>query len=74
MQRALDNPANVTLEDGLRAIIRAGTSALHLESIDVDGPAGCARRPAAAGEAIPADSALDGSPEAPGRAIPVISL
>jgi AcrR family transcriptional regulator len=27
MQRALDDPANVTLEDGLRAVIRAGTTA-----------------------------------------------
>jgi AcrR family transcriptional regulator len=31
MQRALSDPANVTLEDGLRAIIRAGTSAHHLD-------------------------------------------
>jgi AcrR family transcriptional regulator len=31
LQRALSDPANVTLEDGLRAIIRAGTSAHHLD-------------------------------------------
>jgi AcrR family transcriptional regulator len=31
MERALNDPANATLEDGLRAIIRAGTSAHHLD-------------------------------------------
>jgi AcrR family transcriptional regulator len=31
MEGALSDPANVTLDDGLRAIIRAGTSAHHLD-------------------------------------------
>jgi hypothetical protein len=31
MEQALSDPANATLEDGLRAIIRAGTSAHHLD-------------------------------------------
>lgn len=31
MEKALGDPANVTLADGLRAIIRAGTSAHHLD-------------------------------------------
>jgi AcrR family transcriptional regulator len=31
MQRTLSDPANATLEDGLRAIIRAATSAHHLD-------------------------------------------
>ena len=31
MEQALSDPANATLDDGLRAIIRAGTSAHHLD-------------------------------------------